>query len=94
MVSLETSKLFCELSPAEMDSVRKVARERSFAPGEVLFKEGDKGDGVYVVKQGLVKISATVAHGEPRVLSRLGPGELFGEMAVVPGWGAPAAAGF
>jgi signal transduction histidine kinase len=83
MVPLESCKLFSELPATELDSLRKVAREMAFAPGQALFKEGDKGDGIYVVKGGLVQISATVGTGDPRVLSRLGPGDLFGEMAVL-----------
>jgi len=83
MVSLESSKLFSDLPAAEIDSIRQVARELSFAPKQILFQEGDQGDGIYVVKTGQVLISATVAHGDPRELSRLGPGDLFGEMAVL-----------
>src|SRR5581483_7221385 len=83
MVSLESCKLFQHLPAGELECLRKAARELSFAPGETLFREGDKGDGIYVVKQGSVEIKATVSYGDLRVLSTLGPGELFGEMAVL-----------
>lgn len=83
MVSLESCKLFSELPSTELEHLRNAAREVSFSSGQIIFKEGDKGDGLYVVKSGLVQISATVSNGDPRILSRLGPGELFGEMAVI-----------
>jgi signal transduction histidine kinase len=83
MVSLESSKLFQQLSKAEMEKVQQAARELKFAPGEVIFKEGDAGDGMYVVKTGLVQISANVSPTERRVLTRVPPGDIFGEMAII-----------
>lgn len=83
MVPLETSKLFSCLLPAELASLRAVTREMSFAPGREIFKEGDAGDGLYIVKSGLVQISAAVSQTERHIFSRLLPGDLFGEMAVL-----------
>jgi signal transduction histidine kinase len=83
MVPLESSKLFCELSPHDMVNVKRVTQERSYAPNEVIFKEGDAGDGIYVVKDGVVALTKVVAHGEARPLSRAVAGDLFGEMAVL-----------
>ena len=83
MVALGTSKLFSSLSPTELLQVEQSAQTHAYAAGETLFKEGDKGDGIYLVQSGLVQISALVNEGERRVLSRLGPGEFFGEMAVL-----------
>lgn len=51
--------------------------------GEVIFREGDAGDGLYVVEEGRVVITATVNGSEARVLGHLGVGELFGEMAIL-----------
>ncbi len=83
MVPLETSKLFSCLLPAELDSLKAVTRELTFAPAREIFKEGDAGDGLYIVKSGLVQISAAVSQTERHVFSRLLPGDLFGEMAVL-----------
>ena len=52
--------------------------------GEVVFSEGDPGDSLYVVTEGLIQIQKRTAAG-PLVLSRLGPGEFLGEMAVISG---------
>ena len=56
---------------------------RSFLPGAVIFAAGDPGDGFYVVESGAVKISAVVGQNEPRLLTTIGPGDFFGEMAVL-----------
>ena len=83
MVPLESSKLFCDLSHADMENVRRVTQERSYAPNQIIFKEGDTGDGIYVVKEGTVALTKVVAHGEARPISRAVAGDLFGEMAVL-----------
>lgn len=83
MVSLESSRLFGELSEAELQKLRQWAQEQSFKAGQLIFTEGDVGDGMYVIKFGSVEISAVVNNTERRTLSNLGPGDFFGEMAVI-----------
>jgi signal transduction histidine kinase len=83
MVALEASKLFCQLRPSELTSLHRVANERSYAAGKEIFKEGDEGDGVYVVRDGLVEISGLVGQKVRLVFSQVGPGDVFGEMAVI-----------
>lgn len=83
MVSLENSKLFGQLNPTELATLRQLARERAFAAGEEIFREGDAGDGVYMVRHGLVEISAGVGQNGRQVFSSVEPGEIFGEMAVI-----------
>ncbi|MGZ4964199.1 MAG: ATP-binding protein [Limisphaerales bacterium] len=83
MVSLESCKLFRDLPVAELESLRQVTRERTYGMGESIFKQGNPGDGIYVVKGGEVHIAVVASSGELRVISKLGPGELFGEMAVI-----------
>jgi signal transduction histidine kinase len=83
MVLLESNKLFCDLGPADLERLRGVTRELTFAANQVIFKEGDAGDGIFFVKDGMVQISAVAGYGDSKVLSRIPPGELFGEMAVL-----------
>ncbi len=83
MVLLETNKLFSDLGPADLKRLHEVTRELTFAPDQIIFKEGDSGNGIYFVKEGLVQIQAMVGHGDLKVLSRIPPGELFGEMAML-----------
>jgi signal transduction histidine kinase len=81
VTTLEAIPLFRQLNRNELQTLRLIAHERKFDAGQEIFQEGAPGDGVYFVKSGLVEIS--VGQGERHVLSRLGPGEFFGEMAVI-----------
>jgi signal transduction histidine kinase len=83
MASLETSNPFRNLSPTEQEALGKITVERSLVAGEQIFKEGDSGDGIYVVKEGSVEISVAMNQNVRRTFAKLGPGELFGEMAVL-----------
>jgi signal transduction histidine kinase len=83
MVPLQSSNLFSDLPASDFEHVLRVTRELSFATDQTVFKEGDPGDGIYIVKDGMINISAVISTGESRVLSRVEPGELFGEMAVL-----------
>lgn len=55
---------------------------RQAPAGTVLFREGDAGDEMFVVQSGRVQITVTV-RGIERMLDELGPGEFFGEMAIL-----------
>lgn len=83
MIPLESAELFRNLNAGELQVLRQVTRECSFAAGQEIFREGDPGDGVYLVKAGLVEISGTLSQQTRRVFSQIGPGGLFGEMAVI-----------
>jgi signal transduction histidine kinase len=83
MLELEAVELFSGLNRKELADLRAVAREKNFPGGAQIFREGDRGDGLYVIGQGSVQI-AHVAGAEVRhVFSTLGAGEIFGEMAVI-----------
>src|SRR5256885_752123 len=83
MLPLESCKLFSALSSDEVPSLKQVTRDVTFPGGAEIFKEGDAGDVLYAVKSGLVQITAVIADGERQVLSRVPPGEVFGESAVI-----------
>lgn len=54
---------------------------RLYADGEIIFKEGDKGDAMYVIQSGKVKLTKNIASKEI-VLAEIGHGEILGEMAL------------
>jgi signal transduction histidine kinase len=83
MVTLEASKLFRHLPASELKEMQTAVREIRFSAGQSIFKEGEMGDGVYVVKSGGVEISAKIGAGRQHGFSRLQPGDFFGEMAVL-----------
>ena len=83
MVTLEASKLFGHLPAHELKPLKSATQEKRFAPRQEIFKEGDPGDGVYVVQSGQVQISAVIGTGDRIVFSHVQPGDFFGEMAVL-----------
>ena len=71
------------LAVATTDFLRRHGVSRMhFGPAEVVFRQGDKGDFVYTIVSGEVEVIREEAEGE-KVLARLGPGQYFGEMALV-----------
>jgi signal transduction histidine kinase len=84
VVTLESSKLFQQLAPEELSALRAVSCEKAYAAGQEVFPEGGVGDGLYVIKSGRVDILARVGHEQTMVtVASLGPGDFFGEMAVL-----------
>lgn len=83
MISLESSKLFKGLPASTLERLRKTTAEKKFADSEMVFREGERGDGMYLVKSGRVQISALVGKDQRQVLTELPPAEIFGEMAVL-----------
>jgi CRP/FNR family transcriptional regulator, cyclic AMP receptor protein len=74
--------VFETLGEADLRKVAEVAIRRSFAAGEVIFREGDQSDTCYVVNRGRAR--ATRVHGDGRTitLAQFGPGDIFGEIAM------------
>jgi len=50
--------------------------------GDILFREGDQGDTLYVIGEGKVKLGRTSADGRENLIAILGPGEMFGELSL------------
>jgi EAL domain-containing protein (putative c-di-GMP-specific phosphodiesterase class I) len=55
---------------------------RELAAGEWLFRRGDRGDCAYVIESGAIDIVADGSNGENKLIARLGPKDVFGEMAL------------
>jgi CRP-like cAMP-binding protein len=58
--------------------------EKKLTPGELLFNEGDKGDAMYLIREGKIKITKGRGSDE-KVLAVLKEGDFFGEMAIIDG---------
>ena len=56
--------------------------EKSYAPGEIIFQEGDPGKGLFVVLEGAVEILRETKEGE-RLIASFGPSAAFGELALI-----------
>ena len=64
-------------------SFLSAARPIDIRAREVLFHDGDIGDGCYLVREGAVKASVIAKDGQERLLAVLGPGALIGELALI-----------
>jgi CRP/FNR family transcriptional regulator len=74
--------VFEGLASAELARVADVAVPRSFAAGEVVFREGDDSDTCYVVRSGHARAVREHADGRQITLATFGPGDIFGELAM------------
>lgn len=75
--------LFADLLPAELESLSGCLRRRSYAKGRAIFLQGDPGTSLYVIEAGRVKIVLPSPEGKEFVLNLLGPGDFFGELALL-----------
>src|SRR5882724_4750086 len=75
--------LFAGLKPQAFELIAKVATEETHALGTKIFQHGDAGDKLYVIVEGKVRISRDVPGMGEEALAVLGPGQVFGEMALL-----------
>jgi diguanylate cyclase (GGDEF)-like protein len=81
--SLAGSRLFKTMSPLELAAIESFLEKRSLAPGEILFREGEVGSELYVVRSGIMGSWVAQADGSRRDLYEFRAGDQFGEMAVI-----------
>lgn len=73
---------FAALGEEDLSRVAHVAVPRSFQGGEIVFHEGDASDTCYVVRSGHVRAVREHSGGRLLTLATLGPGDIFGELAI------------
>ncbi|MHB0972522.1 MAG: Crp/Fnr family transcriptional regulator [Thermoanaerobaculia bacterium] len=78
-----TFKLFAGLDDRELEAVAAVAKPRRYARDEVVFHAEESGDVFFLIQSGRVKVTMISPEGKEIILSILGPGEFFGEMALL-----------
>jgi len=77
--------LFASISAADRSALARLVQERAYRGGQRVFMAGDAGDRLYIIKSGMVKIGVTSSDGREVTLALLGPGEFFGELALLDG---------
>jgi signal transduction histidine kinase len=82
-MDLKSVRLFTELSEAQLKSLHASSESRFFEKEQTIFKEGDPGDGIYLIAEGAVCISVRMPNLQLCQLARLEKGDFFGEMAVL-----------
>ncbi|HYM49594.1 MAG TPA: cyclic nucleotide-binding domain-containing protein [Candidatus Limnocylindrales bacterium] len=75
---LKKVPLFAELDRKELEMLAHLLKEHRYKAGTPIVKDGAAGHGLYVIKEG-----AAIVRKNGRTVARLGPGEFFGEIAVL-----------
>lgn len=79
---LRRSPLFATLDDAAFKLLTDDIQEIDLSRNAVLFYEGDQGDQLFAVLSGKVKLGRTAADGRENMVALMGPGDVFGEMAL------------
>lgn len=77
--------IFADLEKSDVDRLEASLIEREYGPGQIIFNKGDRGDSLYIIKKGRVKVSITSPKGEEAILVMLGAGEILGELSFIDG---------
>ncbi len=83
--ALSRCYLFKQLELEKLDELLAFSRLQRFAAKDVVFLKGDPGDSLYAIVSGRVGITTTSEGGKEIFLNILGPGEVFGEIALLDG---------
>ena len=76
---------FADLAPEAFDQLCRYAKHSTLKRGATICSKGDPGNSLIAVISGTVKISVSSADGRSAILNLIGPGEIFGEVAVLDG---------
>lgn len=79
---LRTVPLFEGLGFSDLRKIELIAHERTFMPDEIIFHERQPGAGMYIIKEGLIKLTKTIDEEKVKI-GELGEGEFFGEMSLL-----------
>jgi CRP-like cAMP-binding protein len=77
--------LFAGIGDGELGEIEQVLQRVSLQPGQLLFRQGEAGDGLHVVAAGAVGVYVRLPAGREVEVAQLGAGEVIGEMALVDG---------
>ena len=84
-VILKMNPLFADLGADELQRISNLCDTQQLASGEVLFQKGDNSDALFGVRRGQIRIETGTSEGNRLTLNFMGPGDLFGEVAVLDG---------
>jgi CRP/FNR family transcriptional regulator, cyclic AMP receptor protein len=82
---LRRHPIFCDLDSKAFEQLGRYAKHATLKRGATIFSKGDPGNSLVAVISGTVKISISSADGRSAILNLIGPGEVFGEVAVLDG---------
>jgi len=83
--AIRSVTLFASLSDEAAEELVTLLQSRHVTAGALLFRAGDKGDAMYLIQSGRVRIAVDDAEGQQIVLAELAQGDFFGEMSLIDG---------
>ncbi|MEJ7926666.1 Crp/Fnr family transcriptional regulator [Sphingobium sp. AN641] len=83
--SLPKQALLASLERAELSELLRDTREHRAGKGDVLLRQGDRGDVLVILLSGQVRVTVYSSNGREIVLAYAGPGEVLGEIALLDG---------
>lgn len=83
--ALKDSPLFHGLAAKEIEFFGTALGQQQMSAGKTIYIENMTGESLYLIKRGSVRISQMLAEGDEQTLVVLGPGDTFGELAVIDG---------
>jgi CRP/FNR family transcriptional regulator, cyclic AMP receptor protein len=83
--ALSSSTMLSGLPPEILAQLSALARRRNYRRGEIIFHQGDPGDTLHIIESGTVKVVVDAESGNEAVLTTLGAGKCFGELALMDG---------
>jgi CRP/FNR family cyclic AMP-dependent transcriptional regulator len=89
---LRLHPFFSGLSSTDIEALADRASSRKVGAGKVLFRQGAPGDGLYGLLSGRIAFTLDSREGRNLILNTIGPGEFFGEIALLDGKGRSAGA--
>src|ERR1700737_2746050 len=84
-VILKMNPMFADLGADELQRISGLCHTQQLSVGAMLFQKGDNGDALYGVRRGQIRIETGTSDGARLTLNFHGPGDLFGEVAVLDG---------
>jgi CRP/FNR family transcriptional regulator, cyclic AMP receptor protein len=82
---LSRAQLFGRVDQAHLQRIAEKTITRSYQKRDVIFHQGDQGEALFVIAQGLVSVYVLSEEGDEMVLAHLRPPDTFGELAVIDG---------
>jgi CRP/FNR family transcriptional regulator len=77
--------IFSKLNQADVEELTKIISAKKYGPDAAVFFQGDPSDSLYMLLAGSVKVTQASEGGREKILDILGPGEIFGEFAMLDG---------
>ena len=83
--SIARVSIFSKLNQSDIEELTKITSTKKYGPDASVFFQGDPSDSLYMLLTGSVKVTQASEGGREKILDILGPGEIFGEFAMLDG---------